>query len=95
MRFLKKLRSFTAILLFCCVETYVNGETPLTIKKENEKTKEINAMNTNEKKELNISELEQVNGGMPDLGSTPTSLDVETWKRSGQMIKAVLQCIFN
>ena len=52
-------------------------------------------MNTNEKKELNMNELEQVNGGMPDLGSTPTSLDVETWKRSGQMIKAVLKCIFN
>ena len=52
-------------------------------------------MNTNEKKELNIDELKQVSGGMPEFDPTCPRFDVEGWKRSSQMIKAVLQTIFN
>jgi len=52
-------------------------------------------MNTNEKKELNMNELEQVSGGIPDFDPTQARFNVESWKRSSQMIKAVLQCIFN
>ena len=52
-------------------------------------------MNINEKKELNTNELEQVNGGIPDLAPTQARFDVDAWERSGKMIKAVLQCIFN
>jgi len=63
--------------------------------KANEKTNEIKALNTNEKKELNISELEQASGGYPDLCPTQTRFDVDSWERSGRMIKAVLKCLFN
>ena len=51
-------------------------------------------MNRNEKKELNINELEQVNGGIPDFDPTKPRLDVEAWERGSKMIKAVLKCVF-